>query len=208
MYYTAFNGITPPSIAMTSITVADFKKRKWNWKKAVLVTKDGVDDKDGCLFPEKVDGKYFLFHRINNTIVGDFGKTPEFKERNDFKNIPILYPREGMWDSVKVGISVPPIKTQKGWLLLYHGVSHRSRYRIGAVLLDLKDPTKVLARSTDPIFEPREAYEISGEVGYVVFPCGAVVKGGNLLIYYGGADKVVDIAEVSLKKLLDTLTTK
>ncbi len=206
MYYTAFNGITPPSVAMASISVSDFKNKKWNWKKPVLVTKDGVDDKDGCLHPEKVNGQYFLFHRTNNTIVGDFGKTPEFKERGDFKNIPIIYPREGMWDSVKVGISVPPIKTKKGWLLLYHGVSHRSRYRVGAALLDLKDPTKVISRSTDPLFEPREAYEIEGEVGYVVFPCGAVVKDDKIIMYYGGADKVVDVAEVSLQKLLDILT--
>lgn len=206
MYYTAYNGINSPAVAQTSISVSDFKKKIWKWKKPVLVTKDGVDDKDGCLHPEKVGGQYFLFHRVNNLICGDFGKTPEFKERNDFKNISILGPREGMWDSVKVGVSVHPIKTKKGWLLLYHGVSHRSRYRIGAALLDLKDPRVVLSRSTDPIFEPREAYEIEGQVGYVVFPCGAVVRGDTIYMYYGGADSVVDVASLSLKKLLDTLT--
>lgn len=206
MCYTAYNGVTPPAIALTSISVADFKKKNWKWKKPVLVSADNIDDKDGCLHPEKVDGKYFLFHRVNNTIVGDFGKTSEFKERNDFKNLYILGPREGMWDSVKVGISVPPIKTKKGWLLLYHGVSHRSRYRVGAVLLDLKDPTKVLSRSTDPIFEPREAYELEGQVNNVVFPCGAVLRGDTIYMYYGGADSVVDVAEISLNKLLDILT--
>jgi predicted GH43/DUF377 family glycosyl hydrolase len=182
------------------------KKRMWKWTKPVLVTQDGRDDKDGCLHPEKVGGKYFLFHRVDNHIVGDFGKTPEFKERNNFQNIPIIYPREGMWDSLKVGISVPPIKTSKGWLLLYHGVSHRSRYRVGAALLDLKDPTKVISRTTDCIFEPREAYELDGQVKNVVFPCGAVVRGDNILMYYGGADSVVDVACISMKKLLDTLT--
>ncbi len=206
MYYTAYNGITPPAVAMTSILEKDLKKRNWNWTKPVLVTADGVDDKDGCLHPEKVDGKYFLFHRVHNYICGDFGSTPGFPERNSFKNIPIIFPRPGMWDSVKVGISVPPIKTEKGWLLLYHGVSARSRYRIGAALLDLKDPTKVLARTTDPIFEPKEAYEIEGQVNYVVFPCGAVVRDDEIYMYYGGADSVIDVASISLKKLLNVLT--
>ncbi len=205
MLYTAYNGITPPAVAQTHISVSDFKKKNWKWSKPVLVTKDGIDDKDGCLHPEKIKGKYFLFHRVNNTICGDYGTTPEFKERNEFKNLFILGPREGMWDSVKVGISVPPIRTSKGWLLLYHGVSHRSRYRVGAALLDLKDPTKVIARTTDPIFEPREAYEIEGQVGYVVFPCGAVVRNDTIYMYYGGADSVVDVASISLSSLLKIL---
>ncbi|HEY0221111.1 MAG TPA: hypothetical protein VGC58_02715, partial [Candidatus Paceibacterota bacterium] len=206
LYYTAYNGITPPSVAMSSISVGDFKKKKWNWSKPVVVTADGVDDKDGCLHPEKVGDKYFLFHRVNNYICGDFGSSPAFPERNSFKNIPIIKARPGMWDSVKVGISVPPIKTEKGWLLLYHGVSGRSRYRVGAVLLDLNDPTKVLFRTTDPIFEPREAYEIGGQVNYVVFPCGAVVRNGYIYMYYGGADSVVDVASVKIKDLMDVLT--
>lgn len=206
MYYTAYNGITPPAVAMSSILEKDLKKRNWNWTKPVLVTADGVDDKDGCLHPEKVNGKYFLFHRVHNQICGDYGATPSFTERNNFKNIPILGPRNGMWDGVKVGISVPPIKTSKGWILLYHGVSKRSRYRVGAVLLDLNDPTKVLSRTTDPIFEPREAYEVEGQVNYVVFPCGAVVRGDNIFMYYGGADDVIDVASISIKKLLNVLT--
>ncbi len=206
MCYTAYNGITPPAVAQTHISVSDFKKRIWKWSKPVLVTQDNRDDKDGCLHPEKVKGQYFLFHRVDNRVCGDFGKTPEFKERNNFKNSAIFGPRYGMWDSVKVGISVPPIKTKKGWVLLYHGVSGRSRYRVGAVLLDLKDPTKVLSRTTDCIFEPREAYELEGQVNNVVFPCGAVVRGDNILMYYGGADSVVDVASISLKALLKTLT--
>ena len=206
MYYTAYNGINPPAVAESHISVANFKRRIWKWSKPVLVTKDGVDDKDACLHPEKVNGKYFLFHRVDNYIAGDFGLTHEFKERNDFKNIPILLPRHGMWDAKKVGISTPPIKTKKGWLLLYHGISDRSRYRIGAVLLDLKDPTKVLSRTTDCIFEPKEAYEVMGQVNYVVFPCGAVVRKGIIYMYYGGADSVISVASMPLQKLLDVLT--
>lgn len=206
MCYTAYNGITPPSIAITSITEKDFLAKKWAWTRPVLISRDGVDDKDGCIHPEKINGKYFLYHRVNNQICGDYGSTPTFPERNNFKNIPIISPRPGMWDSVKVGLSVPPIYTPKGWILLYHGVSERSRYRIGAILLDLKDPTHVLARTTDALFEPAEAYEIDGQVDFVVFPCGAVVRDGNIYMYYGGADTVIDVAYIPLQKLLDTLT--
>ena len=206
MYYTAYNGITPPAVAMTCIKEKDFLAKKWSWSKPVLVTRDGVDDKDGCLHPEKVNGKYFLFHRVNNLICGDYGETPSFKERNNFRNIPILTPRPGMWDSLKVGISVPPIKTAKGWLLLYHGVSSISVYRIGAALLDLKDPTIVLSRTTDYIFEPLEDYEKKGQVDNVVFPCGAVLKNGSIYMYYGAGDAVIDDACIKLSDLLNALT--
>lgn len=206
MYYVAYNGVTPPEVAMASILEKDFKKKNWSWSKPVLVTADGVDDKDACLHPEKVKGKYFLFHRVHNFICGDYGSTPAFPERNNFKNIPILLPRPGMWDSQKVGTSVPPIRTKKGWILIYHGVSARSRYRVGAALLDLNDPTVVLARTTDALFEPKEAYETAGQVNYVVFPCGAIVRGDTIYMYYGGGDSVVDVASISVSGLLDALT--
>jgi predicted GH43/DUF377 family glycosyl hydrolase len=205
MYYTAYNGITPPSVAETHISEVDFRNRNWNWSLPVLVTTDGVDDKDACILSEKIGGKYFLFHRVNNLICGDYGSSPEFPERNNFRNIPILLPRPGMWDSRKVGISVPPLKTKDGWLLIYHGLSDNSIYRIGAALLDLKDPTIVLSRTTDYIFEPLDPHEIDGQVHNVVFPCGAVVKGDTIFMYYGGADTVVDVASISMKELMKSL---
>jgi predicted GH43/DUF377 family glycosyl hydrolase len=110
MYYTAYNGINAPAIAVTSITESDFAARKWKWTKPVIVTADGVDDKDGFIHPERVFGKCFLYHRVHNMICGDFGSNPAFPEKNNFKNIPIMAPRKGMWDSKKVGMSVPPIK--------------------------------------------------------------------------------------------------
>ncbi len=206
MCYTAFNGVAPPAVAITSILERDFLKKNWNWKRPVLVTRDGVDDKDGCLHPEKVNGKYFLYHRVDHNICADFGETTEFRERNNFRNILILSPRKGMWDSQKVGLSIPPIKTPKGWILFYHGIANDGVYRVGAALLHLKDPTNVLARTTDFLFEPVLSYEKSGQVGNVVFPCGAVVKGDTIFMYYGAADSVVDVASISLSKLLKSLT--
>lgn len=209
MYYTAYNGVNAPAIAMTSITVADFAQRNWKWTKPVIVTADGVDDKDGFIHPERVFGKCLLYHRVHHMICGDFGSNPAFPEKNTFKNIPIMAPRPGMWDSKKVGMSVPPIKIEykktKGWLVLYHGISDDNTYRVGAALLDYKDPMKVVARTTDYVFEPQEKYEKSGQVGNVVFPCGAVVKKDTLYMYYGGADSVINAAKISLKKLLGML---
>ncbi|HVU80353.1 MAG TPA: hypothetical protein VHD37_03255, partial [Candidatus Paceibacterota bacterium] len=93
----------------------------------------------------------------------------------------------------------------KGWLLIYHGVSKTGTYRLGAVLLDLKSPSIILSRSVDTIFEPVEEYERVGQVRNAVFSCGAVLRSDTLLIYYGGADTVLGVAKVSLKKLLKIL---
>lgn len=207
MCYTAFDGIGPPRVAVTSITEKNFLAKKWHWEKPVLITPEGFDDKDTCIFPDKVKGQYFILHRVGNEICGDYLKALNFNKEIVKKCIRIIGPRVNSWDSNKVGIAAPPIKTKKGWLLLYHGVSRsHSTYRVGAVLLDLKDPTIVLARSTDPLFEPREEYEKVGVVNNVVFPCGAVVDKGLVYIYYGGADKVTGVATMKLDTIVNALT--
>jgi predicted GH43/DUF377 family glycosyl hydrolase len=103
-----------------------------------------------------------------------------------------------------VGIAGPPIKVKDGWLFIYHGVSRRSRYRLGAALLDFAGTT-MLARTADPIFEPVAPYELEGIVNSVVFACGTVVRGDTLYLYYGGGDKVVGVATASLEYVLKTL---
>ena len=206
MCYTAFDGIGPPRVAVTSIGEKDFLSRRWKWTKPELITPKDVDDKDACIFPKKIGGKYLIFHRIGTNICGDFLNSLDFKAETVRKCIRIFGPRPGMWDSAKVGITAPPILTKEGWLLLYHAISeHHHTYRIGAALLDLKDPTTVLSRSTDPIFEPEQSYEKEGIVNNVVFPCGMVARDGLLYIYYGGADKVVGVATMELDILMDTL---
>ena len=206
MCYTAYNGVHVPRVAVTSISVKDFLKRNFDWSKPVLITPEGIDDKDSCIFEEKINGKYLVFHRIGTDICADYVNSLDFEKEKIDKCISVLGPRTGMWDSNKVGISGPPIKTKHGWLLFYHGVSKRhNTYRIGAVLLDLKDPTLVKARSTDPVFEPTEIYEKIGIVNNVVFPCGSVVKKDKVYLYYGGADKVVGVAECPLADILEPL---
>jgi len=212
MCYTAFNGIGPPRVAITSISEKDFISNKWNWEKPFLITPQGLDDKDACIFSKKFPLGYFILHRLDNEICGDYLNSLDFKHETVKKCLRIIGPRINTWDSAKVGISAPPIKTKYGWLLLYHGVSKsHSTYRIGCVLLDLKDPAIVLARSSEPIFEPVEDYEKNGVVNNVVFPCGMVVKpartGGDklLFIYYGGGDRVVGVATIELDVILKAL---
>ncbi len=206
MCYTAYNGLGPPRVAVTAITEQDFLMQRWRWEKPALITPESVDDKDACVFPEKVGGKFFIMHRIGTEICGDFLTTLDFTKEAVRKCIHIFGPRVGMWDSDKVGISAPPMKVKEGWLLLYHAVSkNHHTYRVGAVLLDPKDPTIVLARSTDPIFEPQEKYEKEGIVNNVVFPCGMVERHGLVYIYYGGADKVVGVATMKLSVIVDSL---
>jgi beta-1,2-mannobiose phosphorylase / 1,2-beta-oligomannan phosphorylase len=204
--YTAYDSIGPPRVAVSSILTKDFLARKWNWTKPLIITPPGFDDKDTCIFPEKLKDGYFVLHRVGNEICGDYLRTLNFNHDVIKKCIRIIGPRKNAWDSSKVGISPPPIKTKYGWLLLYHGVSKsHNTYRVGVVLLDLKDPAIVLARSSDAIFEPEEEYEKVGIVNNVVFPCGMVLKGDLLYIYYGGADKVTGVATMKLSILLGAL---
>lgn len=210
MCYTAFDGIGPPRVAITSITEKNFLLKNWQWEKPIIVTPIGFDDKDTCIFPEKIpkiNGKYFILHRVGDEVCGDYLKSLDFKTETIRKCIRIIEPRINKWDNAKVGISAPPIKTKYGWLLLYHGISKNSKtYRIGAALLDLNDPAIVLSRTSDPIFEPEESYEKVGIINNVVFPCGMVEKDGLLYIYYGGADTVVGVATIELDILLRALT--
>ena len=204
--YTAYDSIGPPRVAISSITKEDFLAHKWNWTKPVLVTPPGFDDKDACILPNKFKEGYFFLHRVGNEICGDYLKSLDFEKDTIKKCIRIMGPRMNAWDSLKIGISAPPVKTKYGWLLLYHGVSKsHNTYRMGVVLLDLKDPAIVLARSSDAIFEPEEEYEKIGIVNNVVFPCGLIVKDKMVYIYYGGADKVVGVATMKLDILVGAL---
>ncbi len=205
MLYTAYDGVVPPRIALTSISLKDFKAKRFNWSKPILTSMDGVDDKDGCLLPEKVNGKYVLLHRIGGEICADYFDDLSFKRRAN-RCFEVMGPRRGSWDSRRIGIAGVPIKTSKGWLCVYHGISNTTSYRLGVALFDLKDPTKLISRLADPILEPKEDYETAGEVPKVIFSCGASVRKDKLFIYYGGADKVIGVASLSMKRLLEALS--
>jgi beta-1,2-mannobiose phosphorylase / 1,2-beta-oligomannan phosphorylase len=205
MTYTGYDGITP-RVAVSSISTADFLARKWSaWSMPDAITPNNVPNKDSTILPEKVNGKYMIFHRVNESICVDFFSSLDFKKEQVNKCIEIISPRKGMWDGGKVGISTPPIKTPKGWLLLYHGVSWSTTYRVGAVLLDLDDPTVITARTAVPLFEPHAEYEHKGLVPNVVFPCGLVVRKGIAYMYYGGGDSVIGVATIKMSELMRML---
>lgn len=205
MLYTAYNGVTP-RVAITSISVSDFLAQKWDqWAMPEALSPDGIADKDAIFIPEPIDGKYMVIHRIGNHICADFVSSLTATSMQLKQCINIIPPRTGMWDGGKVGISTPAIKTKEGWLVLYHGVSSSTTYRVGCVLLDLKNPTVVKARTAIPFFEPKEEYEHKGVVANVVFPCGIVVRSGTVYIYYGAADDKVGVATIKLAKLLAML---
>ena len=110
-----------------------------------------------------------------------------------------------MWDNARVGAGAAPIKTEQGWLEIYHGATLDHRYCLGAFLMDLEDPSNVKARSEEPIMVPMENYELSGFFGFVVFTNGHIVEGDKLTIYYGAADEFVCGATFSIAEILQTL---
>ena len=183
------------------------------WERKGIIFRE--QNKDVVLFPEKVNGMYVALHRPE----GFFGfsrpsiwisYSPDLtywgRERS------ILQPRPDSWEQDRVGAGAPPIKTKKGWLLIYHGVrtiGEGRAYSAGALLLDLKNPEKILARSnTDkPLIEPVQNYETRGFIDNVVFPTGAVedLDGKSLLIYCGGADSVVSVKKIAINDIMKSM---
>ncbi len=184
----------------------------WRCRVGLLATKDfmtykkmgcilpDMDNKDVVLFPEKVNGKYVMLHRTFPDIW--IAYSDDLVHWYDHKIIMRVQP--GGWDCNRIGAGAPPIKTEHGWLNFYHGVDHGRNYRLGVLMLDLDDPSKVIGRSVDPILSPEEPWERLGWIPNVVFTCGAVEKDGQYYVYYGGADKVIAVATMDkndLKKI-------
>ncbi len=164
-------------------------------------------NKDCALFEEKIDGKYFCLHRPSGNGLG--GNFIWISSSNDLLHWGmhhcILRTREHWWDSARVGAGAAPIRTPEGWLEIYHGADHHNRYCLGALLLDLQDPYRVLARSRDPLLEPHTDYERRGFFGNVVFTNGHLVDGDAVTVYYGASDEVICGATFSVREVLDSL---
>ena len=206
MLYTAYNGVVP-RLALTSISVSDFIKRKWdNWKMPKIISPPNSVDKDGMLFPKKINNQFVFFHRIEPNICIDYVDDLNFDNSTHLKITSIITPHNRTWDEKKIGISTPPLETKEGWIIFYHGISKiDDHYRVGVLLLDPNDVTKVIGWTPYPILEAETLFEKRGNVNNVVFPCGFVLKNDTIYLYYGGADKVVCGATISLKILLDYL---
>jgi predicted GH43/DUF377 family glycosyl hydrolase len=171
------------------------------WKRFGVVLHD-QDNKDAALFPETIQNRYCMFHRIPDDIW--LAYSDDLVTWTDHQII--MRPRKDSWDSQRIGAAGPPLKTDHGWLFIYHGYNEERIYRLGAALLDSADPARVIARLEDPILEPAEDWEITGDVPNVVFSCATVEVDGTYYVYYGGADRVVALATVPKSELLASLT--
>lgn len=207
--FLAFNGWDSARMALTSINWDDFIRQQWNWNKPTFISPPGEVHKNWVLFPEKINGKYAILHSFYPKILIDYFDNLDELDGKEFIMSDNTRPVDPTrtWDSWFRGIGPPPIKTDIGWLILYHAMDHRnpSRYKIGAMILDLKDPTKILYRSGRPVLEPDAPYENEGHKAGVVYSCGAVTVNDKLLVYYGGADKFVCVAEAPFAEFIADL---
>jgi len=184
----------------------------------LMVTKDWVHfdrlgmilpphNKDCALFEEKIRGKYVCLHRPSGIDLGGnfiwLASSPDLKHWGEHHCI--VKTRPGMWDSARVGAGAAPIKTSEGWLEIYHGADHQQRYCLGAVLLDLHDPSIVLARSQKPLISPETEYEKSGFFGNVVFTNGHILRGDEITLYYGASDEVICGCTLSVSDIIASL---
>jgi len=164
-------------------------------------------NKDCAIFEERINGKYYALHRPSSKEIGGnyiwIAESPDGLHWGNHQCI--IKTREHHWDSARVGAGAAPIKTEFGWLEIYHGANAENFYCLGAFLMDLDHPTKVISRTVKPIMIPTESYETSGFFGGVVFTNGHVVDGDQLTIYYGAADEFVCGAHFSIKEILSLL---
>jgi len=169
-----------------------------------LISEPG--NKDGVLFPRKINGRYARLDRPIGEGRGCIwvSFSPDLLHWGD--SAVVLPPGTCHWDTYRVGASVPPIETEAGWLKIYHGTEWTSTgpvYRAGAILLDLDDPSTVIARGVVPLLSPRAEYERIGDVGNVCFACGAVVfEDGTIYVYYGAADTAICVAVGTIDQIM------
>ena len=162
----------------------------------------GEDNKDHVLFPRKIGGRYVAFHRRRPYVWLAYSDDLKIWRAEDMA--PIYGPRpDNGWDSESVGSNGVPIETPYGWLQMMHAYDADHVYRLGVVLLDLEDPTKVIHRPTQPIFWPEELWELRGDVPRVVFSNANPVVDGVVHVYYGGGDHVIGLATTQLDDLID-----
>lgn len=200
-WYISYSAISPMGIATALAVTRDF----------VHVEKKGVilcpDNRDVCFFPERIHGRYMALTRPAPCHFGHpeiwICESPDMLHWGNHHH---LLGRSGdAWDGRKSGGGAPLIKTDRGWLEIYHGVDTQQRYCLGALLLDLDDPTIILAKSSVPLLEPVAKYEREGFFGNVVFTCGALIRQQTLYVWYGAADECIGLATLPMNRLWDHL---
>lgn len=198
MYYLTYTQVSENGVGVGMIQTSDWK----NFERKGMILPP--HNKDCALFEEKIKDKYYCLHRPSGIGLGGnfmwIASSPDLIHWGDHQCI--IRTRAGYWDSARIGAGAAPIKTPEGWLIIYHGANYHDRYCLGALLLDLDDPSRVLYRSQDPIFEPITSYERSGFYSNVVFTNGHIVEGEKIIMYYGASDEVICGATLSIQEIL------
>ncbi|NIM92208.1 MAG: glycosidase [Anaerolineales bacterium] len=199
MAYTGYSGKDPSEDVVTPMFAESTNLLDWA-RIGPLV--EGEDNKDHFLLPKKLHGQFVAVHRPYPNIW--------IAESEDLINWPrekmsiIMSPRpDNHWDSVSIGGNGPPIETEHGWLMFYHGYEESRTYRFGVCMLALDDPTQVLNRPREWVFEPRESWELQGHVPNVVFSCANLRVGDQVWVYYAGADRVIGLATCSYEEIVE-----
>lgn len=197
-YYINFTSVSPRGVLVTLVVTKDFKS--YESKGNIFAP----ENKDVLIFPEKINNMYYALHRPSLKSIGNYdvwiASSPDLISWGNHHYLMGI--SDDSWDNGRIGGGLVPIKTDKGWLEIYHGATKENRYCMGAVLLDLNDPTKIIGKSIKPIMEPDADYEKKGFFGDVVFGCGGVVEGDILTMYYGVADTSMAVCKMKISDIL------
>lgn len=202
-YYLTFTAVSDNGVGVGLRTTTDWK----NFQSHGMILPP--HNKDCAIFEEKINGLYYALHRPSSVDIGGnyiwLAESPDGIHWGNHQCI--IKTRENLWDSARIGAGAAPIKTDKGWLEIYHGANHQHQYCLGAFLLDSSNPSKVIARTEEPIMIPSATYELSGFFGNVVFTNGHIVDpdGDTLTIYYGASDEFICGARLSIKEIFSLL---
>ncbi len=194
-------GQTPDHIWKTAVCLATTQDFATFDRQGMLLN-SGLD-KDAALFPEKIDGWYYMHHRTNELNIG-LSRSQDLKNWEQITD-SLMTPISNEWENERVSIGPPPIKTAKGWLSFYHGRNQEGIYSISAFLASLHDPSHIQNKLTYPILQPEFDYEKNGSFPNVVYTCGAIEKGEEIYIYYGSADYSIGLASINTEQLLSEL---
>lgn len=203
-YYVAYKSVSPDGICTSLAVTRDFVNFE---KRGIIFCPENLDV---CIFPEKANGRYVALHRPVPRFFGAPNMWVAYSsDLLSWGDHHFLMGVEGgAWDSGRIGGGAIPVKTEHGWLEIYHGATPEDRYCLGAVLLDLDEPHKIIARGREPILLPEAPYETRGFVPNVVFTCGGLVDGDRLSLYYGAADNVIAGADMSIREILAGLVSQ
>ena len=192
-YYIVYVQVAPNHTCLALATTKDWKSHQRHGK---LMPE--VQQRTSALLPEKIRGEYVLIHRIRPNM--QIAYSEDLKNWHDSRTLMTIRPDK--WDCGKIGIGAQPLKTPKGWLLFYHATDQNRVYRLGAAMLDLDDPSKVIGRLDDFILQPEDPWEVKGLIANVVYACGAVELNGEYIVYYGASDSLLCAASVGVDEIL------